>query len=60
MDINFLGLREVQLKGLEGRLIYSNGTIIGISFDTEQERDDFLRTIDDYSKDLIHTFEYVN
>lgn len=60
VDVNFLGLREVQMKGLEGRLIYSNGTIMSIEFENERERSEFLRMIDSYTIDLTNVLTYVN
>lgn len=60
LDVNMLGLREVQLKDLEGRLIYANGTIMSIEFMDMDEREEFLSIIHEYTTDLNNVFENVN
>ncbi len=60
LDVNMLGLREVQLKDLEGRLIYANGTIMAIEFMDMDEREEFLSIIHEYTTDLNNVFENVN
>ena len=60
VDVNFLGLREVQMKGLEGRLMYANGTIIAIEFENDRERSEFLRMVDSYTIDLTNILQSIN
>lgn len=58
MDIDFLGLHDIQIKGYMAVLTYLNGKQVRFDFDDDTQREEFVKEVESYMQSLgnIYTF----
>lgn len=58
MKIDFLGLQDIKLKGYEASLTYLDGREVKYEFENDEEREDFVYTVESYVKALGDIFTF--